>query len=135
MHSFKRLTGVSVVVVLALIGCAKKKRHLPDLGTQELKRLAEKGDAAAAHQMGMRYGGGHKADKNEAEAVKWYRMAAEKGFTPSQFELGFCYYKGRGVAKDKEKARKWFKKAASYSGDSEEYQFFADQAKRRLKKM
>lgn len=142
VNSVKRLNGVAVVVILALIGCSEKKQqarkqgqYLPGLSTPELKKLADKGNAEAAHQMAMRHEAGQGVEKSEAEAARWYRKAADKGFTPSQFQLGLCYQKGRGVPTDAAKAREWFTKAASYGGDSEEHQFFADQAKRRLEKM
>ncbi len=51
-------------------------------------------------------------EKNEGEAVKWFRKAAEYGNADAQEELGGCYAKGEGVARDLVEAMKWFRKAA-----------------------
>jgi TPR repeat protein len=135
MASREQLVGLIVMAVLAGAGCGRKKTYLPSLTTPELKALAKRGNAEAAHQLGMRYEAGHGVGKDESEAVKWFTMAAEKGFLPSQFFLGCCYQEGRGVAEDKAKAEEWFAKAAAHRGRNEESRFFAEQARSRLEGM
>ncbi|MEG2063237.1 MAG: tetratricopeptide repeat protein, partial [Kiritimatiellia bacterium] len=51
--------------------------------------------------------------RDEAEAVKWYRMAAEQGDASAQYNLGCCYRKGEGVARDEAEAVEWWRKAAA----------------------
>ena len=46
--------------------------------------------------------------QDDAEAVKWFRLAAEQGFATGQFHLGLMYENGRGVAQDDAEAVKWF---------------------------
>lgn len=41
--------------------------------------LAEQGDATAQNNLGVMYEYGLGVPKDDAEAVKWYRMAAEQG--------------------------------------------------------
>ena len=54
--------------------------------------------------IGTMYDGGHGVPENDAEAVKWYRMAAEQGDTNVQYSLGLKYGKGEGVLEDYVKA-------------------------------
>ena len=50
--------------------------------------------------------------KDEAEGVRWYRMAAEQGLAGAQFNLGVMYDNGRGVLKDEAEAVRWYRMAA-----------------------
>jgi TPR repeat protein len=79
---------------------------------QEYKAKAEEGDAEAQFNLGYCYDDGRGAEKDYAEAVKWYRKAAAQNFAPAQFNLGYCYANGQGVRKDKVEAVKWYRKAA-----------------------
>lgn len=51
-------------------------------------------------------------DRNQSEAVKWYRMAAEHGLPDAVFELAKCYRFGIGVRRNRTTASKWLHKAA-----------------------
>ena len=62
--------------------------------------------------LGRMYAYGQGVQKNEYEAVKWYRRAAEQGHTSAQNNLGIMYKGGRGVTKDDYEAVKWFRKSA-----------------------
>ena len=50
--------------------------------------LAAKGEAWAQYFLGVSYGSGEGVPKNDAEAVKWYRLAAEQGNVAAQHNLG-----------------------------------------------
>ena len=50
--------------------------------------------------------------KDQAEAVKWYRMAAEHGLADAAFELAKCYRFGIGVRRNRTTALKWMRRAA-----------------------
>ena len=50
------------------------------------------------------YEHGEGVPKDEAEAVKWYRLAAEQGLAMAQFNLGITYASGRGVIEDEAEA-------------------------------
>ena len=64
------------------------------------------------------YANGEGVLKDEAEAVRWYRLAAEQGDAAAQFNLGLMYANGEGVLKDEAEAVRWYRKAVEqgYAG-------------------
>ena len=64
------------------------------------------------------YRDGRGVPQNEAEAVRWYRLAAEQEDDMGQFNLGSSYAEGRGVRQDDVQAHMWFNLATS-RGSSE----------------
>jgi hypothetical protein len=58
------------------------------------------------------YANGDDVEKDQVEALKWYRKAADQGDARAQFNLGVMYANGRGVAEDYVEAARWFRKAA-----------------------
>ena len=59
--------------------------------------------------------------EDDAEAVRWYRMAAEQGDAGAQYMLGVMYGKGEGVPQDPVFAHMWFNLAgaAGFDGASD----------------
>ena len=43
----------------------------------QLRALAEQGDAVAQNNLGLMYANGRGVPEDDAEAVRWYRLAAE----------------------------------------------------------
>ena len=78
----------------------------------EIRRQADQGNASAQSYLGFMYETGEGVPKNEAKAVKWYRLAADQGDTVAQTNLGLMYADGRGVLEDDREAVKWFRLAA-----------------------
>ena len=64
------------------------ERAVRRMAFRELLPLAEQGDAAAQHKLGVMYDNGEGVLVNDAEAVKWYRKAAEQGDSDAQTILG-----------------------------------------------
>ena len=60
---------------------------------------AEQGDAGAQYGLGLSYAAGDGVLKNDAEAVRWFRLAAEQGVASAQYGLGLSYAAGDGVLK------------------------------------
>ena len=60
----------------------------------------------------MCYHFGHSVPKDDAEAVKWYRLAADQGLAIAQHNLGGMYRDGKGVPQDYAVAYAWFSLAA-----------------------
>jgi hypothetical protein len=60
---------------------------------------------------------GFGAEKDEAEAAKWYRKAAEQGNVDAQNKLGDCYAYGWGVETNFAEAYKWYSLAGRYYGE------------------
>ena len=56
----------------------------PLLPLEDLTRCAELGDAHAQHYLGLKYGAGQSVPEDDAEAVRWYRLAAEQGNAGAQ---------------------------------------------------
>jgi hypothetical protein len=74
--------------------------------------LAEQGVALAQNNLGVMYAKGRGVPQDDAEAVKWYRLAAEQGNADAQYNLGVMYEKGEGVPQDYAEAVKWYRLAA-----------------------
>jgi hypothetical protein len=56
---------------------------------------------------------GQGVSKNEAEAVRLYRLAAERGHAGGQTQLGLAYQLGEGIREDWAEAHKWCALAAA----------------------
>ena len=56
-------------------------------------------------------------DEDEAEAMRWFRLAAEQGHASAQVGVGIGYFTGRGVPQDEAEAVRWFRLAAD-QGDA-----------------
>lgn len=74
---------------------------------EDLRRLAEQGDADAQWSLGVRYHTGAGVPQDDAQAVNWYMWAAEQGHVAAQASLGAYYWAGRGVPEDLSKAYFW----------------------------
>ncbi len=75
--------------------------------------LALKGEAWAQTNLGDSYADGKGVAQNDAEAVKWYRLAAAQGNVRAQFKVGLMYKNGQGVLQDYVEAVKWYRLAAA----------------------
>ena len=79
---------------------------------QDLTRCAEQGNARVQLTLGLMYARGERVAKDDAEAVRWFRLAAEPGHARAQFNLGTMYANGYGVPEDDTEAVRWFRLAA-----------------------
>jgi TPR repeat protein len=77
-----------------------------------VRLCAERGDAKAQFELGVRYAEGDGVPEDYAEAVKWYRKAAEQGNAEAQYNLGFMYAEGHVDGVGYDEAVPWFRKAA-----------------------
>jgi TPR repeat protein len=82
----------------------------------QLRQMAEEGNAAAENSLGLRYAQGDGVKLDEQEAVRWFLRAAQHGSVSAQSKLGSIYYSGRGVPKDLTQAYFWMV-VARLSGD------------------
>lgn len=105
-----RAVAVCLVLLFAVIAtqCARSN----DADIETLRALARTGDADACTRLGMLYVSGDGVPQDDAEAVRWFRLAAEQGDADAQHNLGFMYSTGRGVGQDNVEAVKWFRLAA-----------------------
>ena len=83
----------------------------------EFRELAEQGHAWWQTMLGVMYAKGQGVVQNDAEALRWYRLAAMQGHAPAQASLGMMYVEGQGVVQNFVIAHMWFNIAVE-SGDS-----------------
>ena len=77
------LTCVAAVFLLAVTpACAQDY--------EATRHAAEQGDADAQYNLKVAYGTGEGVAQDDAEAVRWYRLAAEQGNAGAQLALGSC---------------------------------------------
>ena len=55
---------------------------------------------------------GRGVPEDDAEAMRWFRLAAEQGLAEAQFNLGVGYAIGDGVPEDDTEAVRWYRLAA-----------------------
>ena len=85
---------------------------------EETKRLAEQGEAYAQYNLGLMYDEGEGVPENNAEAVRWYRLAAEQGDAYAQSDLGFMSSNGEGVPQNNVRAYIWYSVAAAQGNET-----------------
>jgi len=93
--------------------------HIPTVETanlDQLKQLAENGDAGAQNSLGLRYATGDGVKQDEPEAVRWLTKAADQGNVSAQSKLGAIYLRGRDIPQDLNLAYFWMVLARA-SGD------------------
>jgi hypothetical protein len=74
---------------------------------EDIRKLAERGDADAQWNMGVRYHTGEDVPQDDEQAVQWFQRAAQQGHVTAQATLGAYYWAGRGVPADLSKAYFW----------------------------
>lgn len=80
--------------------------------SEEFRRLANAGDAAAQAHLGYMYYMGEGVEKNFEESVRWYRKAAVQGNRDAQYNLAVAFAFGEGIRQDYEEAANWYRRAA-----------------------
>ena len=80
---------------------------------EDLIRCGEQGSYQAQYILGLFYDNGTGVPEDDAEAVRWYRLAAEQGFDGAQNNLGRMYSAGEGVPEDLVNAYMWFNLSAA----------------------
>lgn len=96
-------------------GMAAYNAHNYPAALAQLKPEAESGNRIAQNIMGVIYMNALGVPRDDAAAMKWYRLAADQGYAVAQTNVGFLYNNGRGVERNQSEARRWFEKAAAQS--------------------
>jgi uncharacterized protein len=78
----------------------------------QIKSLAEKGDAEAELQMGLRHTSVARGVKNDRVAAQWFEKAANHNQVEAQYRYGMALLHGNGVVQDYKAAFYWLEKAA-----------------------
>jgi TPR repeat protein len=80
---------------------------------RQLRAFANRGDADAQFELGLRYLTGEGFKKDEKKGVEWLEKAALSGHLRAQFVYGSLFEDGVTVPKDPAKAVEWYLKAAN----------------------
>lgn len=73
----------------------RSRRRIPRLA--DLRARAAAGETVAQTSLGFMYANGEGVPEDDAEAVRWFRLAAEQGHTDAQTGLGWQYVNGFSV--------------------------------------
>lgn len=84
---------------------------------EDVRSCADQGYATAQTSLGFIYGNGRGIPQDDAEAVRWYRLAAEQGDAIAQTNLGVMYSTGQGVPEDVVLAYMWYNLAVGQGRD------------------
>jgi TPR repeat protein len=124
-------TVIATFCAMAVLGaatagqCASYRiddiRALKRLPVEEIKKLAEAGDARAEAELGARYGLGAGVPKDYGRAIELLRNAAAKNDPDAQYYLGTAFSNGTGVARDNTQASLWYELAAGQHHPGAEY--------------
>lgn len=94
---------------------AARQTTTPRLNTAECDMTcrAERGDADAMNDLGLKYAAGEGVEKSEVLAVQWFTRAAGKGHPVALQNLAFMYETGRGTPLNYRLAMDYYRKAAA----------------------
>ena len=86
---------------------------------------AAKGNAYAAHRLGVEYMDGKPGvvQRDYAKAIQYHKQAALLGISLSMFDLGSIHEYGYGVDKNLPEAGKWYRHSAEYGLAQGQYNF------------
>jgi len=90
----------------------------PGTALSALMSQAEAGDSAAQFDLGNRYLNADGVEKDNFEALRWFKLAADQGNANAQYNIAVMYLNGIGVVKDEAQAVSWFVNAADH-GDAQ----------------
>jgi hypothetical protein len=118
-----RATGVLAVGLLGLFlvhpapGASQATTSCEDVDFESpfetVLLCAQQGHAFAQYNLGLRYAYGLGVREDDAEAVRWYRLAADQGDAFAQSNLGLMYDTGDGVPEDSVLAYMWYNLSAA----------------------
>jgi TPR repeat protein len=120
------LTGATMLAASVAAGALQDAETAFDAGDYPRafslwRSQADTGNTEAEDRVGLSYLSGKGVAENDAEAVRWFRMAAQKGLADAEFNLAECYATGHGVAQDPTAASALYAKAANQGHAGAEY--------------
>jgi hypothetical protein len=89
-----------------------ERTHPHKESEESRKEKFESAKVLAEHHpfdLGLLYARGWGVEKDQNEALRWYRKAAEQGDRQAQYNLAAAYFEGDGVPVDYETAYFWLK--------------------------
>jgi len=95
-----------------VLGVWRAASDAPDF-MRLLQQAANGGNADAMYRLGRIYAAGYAGVRNDAEAVRWYRMGADAGNVNATAALAGALLEGRGTAMHQEEGLRLLKVAAA----------------------
>lgn len=95
---------------------APPEKAMADRGLSQLKQLADKGDASAQYNLGVRLLQGKSANSDPSEAARMFTLAARQGYAPAQRQIAQMHLRGEAVGRSKVLAHMWLNLAARDDG-------------------
>lgn len=106
---------------------AKKKlkspKSKPVKRVDNLKKMADDGDAYSQNLLGCKLRDGDGYQKNEKQAVNFFKMAADQGYLDGIVNYAVCLMDGIGTTQDFQKANEYFKRAMEKGDLDAKYHF------------
>lgn len=87
------------------------KEYLSSLKIDELKALAESGNADAQYALGESYSKGHVVILDNKAALHYYKLSAANGHIESMVKAAMLMTTGKGIKRNKKEARQLLKQA------------------------
>ena len=83
----------AVAVLTAFAAGAPVQAQTPEIDA--LRARAEAGVAVAQYDLGVMHANGLGVPEDDAEAMRWYRLAADQGHADAQVNLASMYFTGQ----------------------------------------
>lgn len=83
-------------------------------GVESLRRWADRGDADAQFELGLRLLTGQEVTKDVEQGRRWVQAAAEAEHLRAQYVMGSLHEDGLGVPRDESKALQWYRRSAQH---------------------
>jgi uncharacterized protein len=107
--------GFTALITASVSSQTLSSLPVPENASGQMAALSKKalaGDTKAQLRMGLAYEFGQDAEKNLANAMRWYHVAADRGDPVAQTDLGYLYETGANGPANPEEAAKWYTRAA-----------------------
>ena len=124
VHHARVIALAAVLVGISALSPSTRllaQQALEELTLEELRVLAEQGDAEAQFNLAALHGSGESVPQDWPEAARWLRLAADQGHAPGQSALGLVYREGLGVPQDDAEAVRWLRRGANQGNASGQF--------------
>lgn len=85
-----------------------------DVTLADDRARAERGNAEAEYNLGSRYALGRGVPRDDAMALRWYRLSASQVDANAENTIGYMYDLGHGVSRNYSLALRWYRLAAAH---------------------
>jgi TPR repeat protein len=112
MMTFFKPCVLPAVLIFFWAGIPPTNLRAEDQLEQQIRQLAQQGDAEAQFSLGLQYDTGNGEQHDPEQAFYWFSRAARQGIAGACLYLGMKYEFGTGVGRDLLQAQHWYEQAA-----------------------